>query len=89
MQAETQSVKPHFLDNFSKLSVPRFERCKLRPVDKILLLTVSGIMCDAENWEDIEELGLAKEALLKKLLPYKNGIPGETLFEVFLAIDYT
>jgi predicted transposase YbfD/YdcC len=90
MQTATQSVKTHFLDYFSKLTDPRIERCKLHPVDEILLLTVSGIMCGAETWEDIEEFGLAKEELLKKLLPYKNGIPSDdTLRRFFRGIDYT
>jgi hypothetical protein len=54
------------------------------------LITISDIRCGAETLEDVEEFGLAKETLLKKLLLYKNSVlSDDTLRRFFKAIDYT
>ena len=82
--------KNKFLDYFISLEDPRIDRCKLHPLNEIVLLTIGGIMCGCESWEDIEEFGLAKHLLLTELLPYKSGIPSDdTLRRFFRAIDYT
>lgn len=78
-----------FLKYFASLEDPRVDRGKLHAVDEILLLTLAGIMCGCETWEDIEEFGAIKEEFLKSLLPFKNGIPSDdTLRRFFKSIDY-
>jgi predicted transposase YbfD/YdcC len=78
-----------FLKYFEGLEDPRVARGKLHAVDEILLLTLTGIMCGCETWEDIEEFGIIKEDFFKTLLPFKNGIPSDdTLRRFFKAVDY-
>lgn len=90
MKSAEEAVRKEFLDYFGELEDPRMERCKLHPIDEILLLSISGVMCDCETWEEIEAFGIAKEGLLKSLLPYQHGIPSDdTLRRFFRAIDYS
>lgn len=78
-----------FLKYFKDLKDPRVNRSKLHEVDEILLLTLAGLMCGCETWEDIEEFGIIKEGFLKTLLPFINGIPSDdTLRRFFKSIDY-
>ena len=86
MQGES---KLGFLKYFDSLEDPRVNRSKLYPINEILLLTLSGIMCGCESWEDIEDFGIIKEDFFKTLLPFENGIPSDdTLRRFFRTIDY-
>jgi predicted transposase YbfD/YdcC len=84
-----KTVELGFLEYFKDLEDPRVNRGKLHVVDEILLLTLAGIMCGCESWEDIEEFGIIKKEFFKTLLPFKNGIPSDdTLRRFFTVIDY-
>lgn len=77
-----------FFDYFQDLPDPRIERRKLHPVPEILLLTLCGMICGCEGWEDLEEFGEAKLPLLQKYLPYEHGIPSDdTLRRFFRMLD--
>jgi predicted phosphoadenosine phosphosulfate sulfurtransferase len=57
---------------------------------EILLVTLCGSVCGAEGWQDIEDYGNAQIDFLRKLLPYKNGIPSDDIFRRFFrALDPT
>jgi predicted transposase YbfD/YdcC len=43
-------------------------------------------VCGAEGWQDIEDYGNAQIDFLRKLLPYKNGIPGDDTFRRFFRV---
>ena len=80
--------KLDFLDYFQGLEDPRIERNKLYGLEEILLLTLCGVICGCEGWEDIEEFGKSKLLFLRNYLPYKHGIPSDdTLRRFFRAID--
>lgn len=82
MRAETT-----FLDHFSDLKDPRIDRKKLHPIGEILLLTLCGVICGCDGWEDIEDFGKHKLDYLKQHLPYDHGIPSDdTLRRFFRAI---
>ncbi len=77
-----------FLDYFDDLKDPRIERKKLYPMHEILLLTLCGVICGCEGWDDIEAFGKIKLKFLRKFLPYENGIPSDdTLRRFFRAIN--
>lgn len=77
-----------FLDVFGELEDPRIDRCKHHPMEEILLLTLCGIICHCEGWNDIEEFGHAKLKFLKQYLPYDNGIPSDdTLRRFYRRVD--
>lgn len=54
----------------------------------ILLTTIVGIICGAEGWEAIEEVGKNKLSLLKKYGDFHYGIPvHDTIARVISVID--
>lgn len=84
----TPQELPGFFDFFADLPDPRIERRKLHPVPEILLLTLCGMICGCEGWEDLEEFGEAKLPFLKHYLPYVHGVPSDdTLRRFFRMLD--
>lgn len=62
-------------DHFSDIPDHR-QQYKVRyPLHDILLTTIVGVVCGAEGWEAIEEVGKSKLALLKKYGDFHFGIP--------------
>lgn len=59
-----------FLDFFVDLEDPRIERHKLYLLDEILLITLYVYICDAKDWEDIQEFG---KTCLDFIIKYKIG----------------
>ncbi|MBA3804367.1 MAG: transposase family protein [Acidobacteria bacterium] len=49
-------------DTVSQVSDPRLDRTKLHQLADILVIAVCATICAAETWEEIEELGQAKES---------------------------
>jgi predicted transposase YbfD/YdcC len=78
-----KQIEEGFLDYFKDLEDPRSTRNRLYSMSEILLATLSGAICGAEGWEDVEIFGKAKIEFLKQYLPYKNGIPSDDTFRRF------
>lgn len=77
-----------FLDTFSLLDDPRSSRNRLYSMSEILLTTLCAAICGAEGWQDVEDYGKAKVDCLRRILPYKNGIPSDDTFRRFFrALD--
>lgn len=76
-------IEEGFLDGFQGLEDPRVERCKLHPMEEILFLTICGILCGSESWEDLELFGESKLEFLREYLPYKNGVPSDDTIRRF------
>ncbi|MGZ3798129.1 MAG: ISAs1 family transposase [Pseudobdellovibrionaceae bacterium] len=77
-----------FLDYFEDLEDPRIDRKKMYPMDEILLLTLTAVICGSEGWLDIEAFGREKIDYLQQFLPYTNGTPSDdTLRRFFRRID--
>ena len=55
----------NFLDYFKDIKDPRIERKKLYPINEILLITISGLICGAEGWKDLELFAKQKIDFLK------------------------
>lgn len=72
-----------FLDFFSSLDDPRSTRNCLYTMSEILLCTLSAAICGAEGWKDVEDFANAKLDYLRQYLPYKNGIPSESVSHFF------
>ncbi|MEM6298441.1 MAG: ISAs1 family transposase [Bacteroidota bacterium] len=82
---------------FSPLSdylskVPDFRNQSTRnfrhPLLDILLLSVCGIFCGAEDIEEIALFGKEKEDFLRKFIDFPNGIPShDTIRRVFMHLD--
>ncbi len=62
-------------------------RCDHLLID-ISMVAVCAVLCGAENWSDVEELGRSKEAWLKQYLELPAGIPSHDTFgRVFRLLD--
>lgn len=51
----------NFLDYFEDIKDPRIERKKLYSIEEMLLITISGLICGAEGWKDLELFGKQKK----------------------------
>jgi len=50
-----------FIEIFSSLPDPRIDRCKKHELSDILYITIVAVLCGANDWEEIEEFGQARE----------------------------
>jgi predicted transposase YbfD/YdcC len=73
---------------FSVMKDPRIERNRLYPLYEILLVGLCSIICGGEGFHDMVLYGKLKIELLRKISPFKNGIPSEDTFgRVFSLLD--
>jgi predicted transposase YbfD/YdcC len=58
------------------------------PLDEILFLVISAVLCGADGWVSIHTFGKSKQAWLRQYFPYKKGIPShDVLGKLFALID--
>lgn len=50
------------------------------PLDEILLSTFIGVLCGADDWDEIEDMSHSYQDWLRQFLPYKHGIPQAQTF---------
>jgi len=80
--------KKTFRDYFAEVEDPRIERTKKHKLEDIFFIAISGVICGANDWANIEMFGKAKEDWLRKYLELPNGIPSHDTFgRVFQQID--
>src|SRR5215213_6434965 len=82
-------IRPHFsirvfqedvvsirlFDHFTSLEDPRVERTKLHALMDIVAMTICGVLCGADGWDDIHFYASSLESLYRTFLPLKHGIP--------------
>lgn len=79
-----------FESSFSTLEDPRrtTKGHYLYPLQEILLLTISGVLCGFKDWTTIETFGENKLDWLRKFYPYKDGIPShDVLGKLFKRLN--
>lgn len=74
-----------FLEHFLSLEDPRIERHKLHSLESILFLTICAVLSGCNDWDEIEEYGIEKEAWLKKYVDFHNGIPSHDTINRVIA----
>ena len=58
------------------------------PLDEVLLATLVGVVCGADDWEGVEEIADGALDWLRGLLPFANGVAtAQTLRKVFRLLD--
>lgn len=58
------------------------------PLDEILLATLVGVVCGADDWDGIEEVASGALDWLRRFLPYADGIAtAQTFRKVFRLLD--
>lgn len=64
----------------------RLDRRKLHPVENIVFITILAVICNAQDWEEIEDFGKARIDFFSKHLDLKNGIPSHDTFNRFFSL---
>lgn len=73
---------------FSGLPDPRSARGVRHKLEDIIVISVLAFICNADDYVDIREYGLANEEWLASFLSLKHGIPSVDTFErVFAILD--
>jgi hypothetical protein len=87
MKAEPK-IDLSLLSYFSVIKDPRRTCGKLHRLDKILVISVCGILSGSESWVEVEEFGEANQEWLAKFIDLENGIPSHDTFgRVFGLLD--
>ena len=79
---------PVLIEHFAELEDPRLlGKCRHKLLD-MLVIAVSGMLCNADDWVTIAQFGRAKEAWFRTFLELPNGIPShDTFSRVFSLLD--
>jgi predicted transposase YbfD/YdcC len=81
-------VLPTIEQHFGNLTDPRVDRTKLHPLLDILVIAMCAVIAGADNWEDVEEFGKARQTWFQTFLELPNGIPShDTFTRVFARLD--
>ncbi len=77
-----------FLDHMRVVPDHRIAGMVTYPLDEVLLATLVGVVCGADDWEGVEEIATGALDWLGGFLPFANGIPtAQTLRKVFRLLD--
>jgi predicted transposase YbfD/YdcC len=78
-----------FLRHFEVLDDPRISNHnKLHLLEDILVITILGVICGADNWVEINAFGTARREWLSTFLTMTNGIPSHDTFgRVFSLLE--
>jgi predicted transposase YbfD/YdcC len=58
------------------------------PLDEVLLTTLVGVVCGADDWDGVEEVATGALDWLRSYLPFENGVAtAQTLRKVFRLLD--
>jgi len=83
VQEPTKAIKEHFSD----VSDPRAENARHKLMD-IIVIAICAVISGADNWEEVENYGKAKEKWLRDFLELPHGIPSHDTFRrVFALLD--
>ena len=76
------------VEHFAGLVDPRAERAKRHELLDLVVITICGVICGADNWVEIAEFGNARREWLSRFLGLPNGIPSpDTFGRVFSWLD--
>ena len=72
-------------EHFSSLDDPRTQHRIEHLLLDIVLVTICAVICEADNWVEIEHYGNSKQEWLETFLELPNGIPSHDTFERMFA----
>lgn len=77
-----------FLDHMRIVPDHRIAGMVTYPLDEVLLATLVGVVCGADDWDGVEEVATGALNWLRGFLPFSNGVPtAQTLRKVFRLLD--
>jgi len=84
MEGFEKATTKSLLEHFSEVEDFRASWRVAYPMPEILLLVVCATIASCDDFEDIEEWGVAHLDFLRRLLPYDNGIPGARWLNILM-----
>ncbi|MFP4356763.1 MAG: ISAs1 family transposase [Phycisphaerae bacterium] len=73
---------------FANMEDPRDNQGRRHRILDIIAIAITGVICDANGWEDIAELGECKQEWFETFLELPHGIPRhDTFARVFARLD--
>lgn len=77
-----------FLDHIGDIEDPRVPGMAVYRLDEILLTVLVGLLCRAEDFDEIEDVGVELLDWLRRILPFEPGIaPAQTLKRTLARLD--
>ena len=77
-----------FLDHMRVVPDHRIPGMVTYPLDEVLLATLVGVVCGADDWDGVEEIATGALDWLGGFLPFAHGVPtAQTLRKVFRLLD--
>jgi predicted transposase YbfD/YdcC len=78
----------NFLDHIRAVEDPRIPGMVVYPLDEVLLTVLVGLLCRAEDFDEIEDICAELLDWLRGILPFEHGIaPAQTLRRTFARLD--
>jgi predicted transposase YbfD/YdcC len=78
----------NFLAYLKDVEDPRIAGMVTYPVDEVLLVILTGLLCRAEDFDDIEMMCCEHLDWLRGILPFQNGVaPAQTLRRVLAMLN--
>ena len=86
---DTPNAIDHMCSYFAVVEDPRRPHpTTFHSLEAILIITILGTICGAQNWVEIEQWGQAQQAWLSEFLELPHGIPSHDTFgRVFALLD--
>lgn len=82
------SSKNSLIDHFILIQDPRIDRTRKHKLIDIIVMTICGLICNAETWIDIADYADSNEDWFRRFLELPGGIPSHDTFgRVFSLID--
>ena len=77
-----------FLDHMKIVPDHRVPGMVTYPLEEILLATLVGVVCGADDWEGVEDIAALSLDWLRGFLPFADGVPtAQTYRKVFRLLD--
>lgn len=77
-----------FFDHLGDIEDPRVPGMVVYPLDEILLTVLVGLLCRAEDFDEIEDVGVELLDWLRRILPFARAIaPAQTLKRTLARLD--
>lgn len=78
----------NFLDHIRDIEDPRVPGMVLYPLDEMLLTVLVGLLCRAEDFDEIEDVCTEMLDWLRRFLPFERGVaPAQTLRRSLARLD--
>jgi predicted transposase YbfD/YdcC len=81
-------MKVSFVDHFGDIEDPRIPGMVVYRLDEILLTVLVGLLCRAEDFDEIEDVCVDLLDWLRRILPFAHGVaPSQTLKRTLARLD--